>query len=284
MTKKSELSEEFFVGYLNDIPVHTKGFLKKIALGLLTFVIVLAPLLSFNQQPFSDANFDFGIFTTLDGNLFLTPFPHLKLTTSSMNESCLLVGAGKMGAESALQYFEEKLGPLEGKHVRLKGQLIHGNGKRLMQISKDDVPEIVSNEITVLSALNFETASLEGEIIDPKCFFGVMKPGEGKPHRSCAIRCIAGGIPPVLHTQKNNYILLDENKHPLNSEVLALVGDVVTLKGSVATLDNWQLFLLDLHQLQELARVANQTKQVKAMQENITLCSMKLSCENPIKN
>jgi hypothetical protein len=284
MTKKNELSEEFFVGYLNDIPVHTKGFLKKIALGLLTFVIVLAPLLSFNQKSFSDANFDFGIFTTLEGSLFLTPFPHLKLTTSSINESCLLVGAGKMGAESALQHFEEKLGPLEGKHVRLKGQLIHGHGKRLMQISKDDVPEIVSNEINVLSSLNFETASLEGEIIDPKCFFGVMKPGEGKPHRSCAIRCISGGIPPVLHTEKNSYILLDENKHPINSEVLGLIGDVVTLKGSVATLDNWQILLLAPEQVKELASVTKQKRMIASMQGDITLCSMKTSCINPVNN
>lgn len=27
-----------------------------------------------------------------------------------------------------------------------------------------------------------------------------MKPGEGKAHRACAIRCIAGGIPPVSTT------------------------------------------------------------------------------------
>ena len=39
---------------------------------------------------------------------------------------------------------------------------------------------------------------VKGEIVDPKCFFGVMKPGEGKPHKDCAIRCILGGIPPVL--------------------------------------------------------------------------------------
>jgi len=26
--------------------------------------------------------------------------------------------------------------------------------------------------------------TLQGEIIDPKCYFGVMKPGKGKIHRS----------------------------------------------------------------------------------------------------
>lgn len=46
--------------------------------------------------------------------------------------------------------------------------------------------------------------TLEDEIIDPKCYFGVI-PGKGKIHRSCAIRCISDGIPPVLATtDKNN--------------------------------------------------------------------------------
>ena len=53
---------------------------------------------------------------------------------------------------------------------------------------------------------------IKGEIIDPKCYFGVMKPGEGKPHRDCAIRCILGGISPMLAVKNEkgeaNYYLL----------------------------------------------------------------------------
>ena len=37
-----------------------------------------------------------------------------------------------------------------------------------------------------------------GEIVDSKCFLGVMNPGRLTPHRACAIRCISGGVPPVL--------------------------------------------------------------------------------------
>ena len=44
----------------------------------------------------------------------------------------------------------------------------------------------------------FGETRLKGEIYDPKCAFGAMKPGFGKPHRSCAIRCISGGVPPIL--------------------------------------------------------------------------------------
>src|SRR5260370_8819960 len=40
--------------------------------------------------------------------------------------------------------------------------------------------------------------TLVGEIVDSKCFLGVMNPGQLTPHRACAIRCISGGVPPVL--------------------------------------------------------------------------------------
>jgi hypothetical protein len=40
--------------------------------------------------------------------------------------------------------------------------------------------------------------ALTGEIVDSKCYLGVMNPGAGKVHRDCAARCIAGGIPPAF--------------------------------------------------------------------------------------
>ena len=43
-------------------------------------------------------------------------------------------------------------------------------------------------------------ATLAGEIIDPKCYFGAMKPGEGKIHKACATLCLRGGIPPMFMT------------------------------------------------------------------------------------
>ena len=39
---------------------------------------------------------------------------------------------------------------------------------------------------------------MTGEIVDSKCYFGVMNPGNGKVHRDCAARCISGGIPPMF--------------------------------------------------------------------------------------
>jgi hypothetical protein len=40
--------------------------------------------------------------------------------------------------------------------------------------------------------------NLRGEIVDTKCYLGVMTPGEDKVHRGCAVRCISRGVPPAF--------------------------------------------------------------------------------------
>jgi hypothetical protein len=40
--------------------------------------------------------------------------------------------------------------------------------------------------------------TLTGEIVDSKCFLGVMNPGEQTVHRDCARLCLRGGVPPML--------------------------------------------------------------------------------------
>jgi hypothetical protein len=42
---------------------------------------------------------------------------------------------------------------------------------------------------------------VRGEIVDSKCFLGVMVPGSGKTHKDCASLCLRGGIPPALYVR-----------------------------------------------------------------------------------
>ena len=48
------------------------------------------------------------------------------------------------------------------------------------------------------SRANGAPITLRGEIVDSKCFLGVMVPGEGKTHKDCASLCLRGGIPPAF--------------------------------------------------------------------------------------
>ena len=61
-------------------------------------------------------------------------------------------------------------------------------------VPENDLPS--SQEVT----RDLGSVTLIGEIVDSKCYLGVMNPGQGKVHRDCAARCISGGIPPIFVT------------------------------------------------------------------------------------
>ena len=100
--------------------------------------------------------------------------------------------------------------------------------KTLLQIDENDDPLINlgdtgTNKISPL-VKELGTFQLNGEVLDPKCYFGVMKPGHGKPHRDCAIRCIAGGIIPVFWVRNEKgeadyYLILDAKGKKMNDEL-----------------------------------------------------------------
>ena len=77
--------------------------------------------------------------------------------------------------------------------------------------------------------------SLSGEIVDSKCFLGVMRPATGKVHRACAIRCISGGVPPafLVRTEEGAeavMLLAGEYLKPFKFD-LDLVGVPVRIDG-----------------------------------------------------
>jgi hypothetical protein len=93
-------------------------------------------------------------------------------------------------------------------------------------------------------------ATLHGQIVDPKCYLGVMKPGEGKPHSDCAIRCIAANIPPVLKIINDSgdetlLILRGENGETINRQILKYVGIPVSVTGKIEQVDDWLVMKTD---------------------------------------
>lgn len=277
--------DEFFIGYLPEAPEKTSSFLRGMLIGLGTVVVIISLLLVNNQGDFSVASFEYGIYTTLEGHVFNHPVPHLKVSDGlnssgqPIYQTVLLVGFGKAGADKTLNEFESRLGALEGKLVRISGERIHGYGKSLLQVSKDRVPEVLNEGDGFRSPIRLSevnaTTHVTGEIVDPKCFFGVMKPGEGKPHRSCAIRCIAGGIPPVFHAtgDANFYLLLDENFQPVNDRVLDVVGDNIELAGKVIQWDDWKILLIDKEELQAQSVTGKLMRNLAMMNEGMTQCA-----------
>ena len=241
-------SPDFYIGWMAKAPKSFAKHVKWVLLILFPVALVIGYLLATNQKKFSTANFEYGKPTELTGIYHNDPVPLLKVYDKNRESITIpLVGYGKHGAETSIREIEtEKKISLNGKEVTLKGTLIYGDGKVLMQIDKNEKPlvSIGSGSTYSIEEKDLGIQTIRGEIVDPKCYFGVMKPGEGKVHRDCAIRCILGGIPPVLHVQNekgesNYYLIVGPNGEKMNEAVQDVVAEPVSIEAKVVQQDDW---------------------------------------------
>lgn len=248
-------TDEFYIGWMAKAPRTFAQHIKKVLAVLALLLVLIAVLLPYHQKPFGTGNFEFGKLTAVQGIYYATPVPSLKATNGKdiFGRPCFitipLIGFGKSGAAGVISGIEhEKHLSLNGKEVVLQGTLLYNDGKLLMQVDANDSVLLKSGAAAATTLLpevkDLGEQTLQGEIVDPKCFFGVMKPGEGKPHKDCAIRCILGGIPPVLKVKdakgnQNYYLLLNENGSSINESIKDVVAAPVTLRATVKQYDDW---------------------------------------------
>ncbi|WP_422105957.1 hypothetical protein [Winogradskyella sp.] len=248
---------EFYVPYIEgSLGSKTKKTLKRFILAALGTVIVGALVFSLVQKPFKNSAFELTSTTKITGTFHESPYPMLRIRLANDNyKNILLVGFGKSSANPFLEKLLEEENSLNGKTLSIEGNLIYYNGKTLLQITDEEKVVLEDKKGSIPSKTKIAEMTFHGEIIDPKCYFGVMKPGFGKIHRSCAVRCISGGIPPVLATSdKNNiseyYLLTDLGGNPINHDVLPFIGKPSDIKGTVEKLEDWYLLKIDTKNIQ----------------------------------
>jgi hypothetical protein len=249
-------SEAFYIGWMGASPGAIARFIRKYLMIILPASMILAGILALSQKKFGTGNFEFGQLTEVKGIYFDKPVPCMKVINGQDiwgNRSYLtipLVGYGKHGAEGTISDIERKKGiSLNQKGVTLKGVLLYNDGKTILQVDPNDSP-VVQISSTPVSAewlprvKELGIFKVKGEIIDPKCYFGVMKPGEGKPHRDCAIRCILGGIPPMLAVKNdrgdmNYFMLVGANGEKMNQAVQDYMAEPVEMEARLVQYDDW---------------------------------------------
>ncbi len=248
-------SQDFYIGWMPKAPASFAMHTKRILLALFAMVVIAGILLGISQKKFTTGNFEFGVLTEVKGVYFSQPVACVKVVNGKDilgNLSYVtipLLGFGKKGAEGIVAGIEkEKNISINRREITLKGTLLYNDGKLLMQVDSNDKPVTHIGDIAGEDLLPVQKdlgdMLLHGEIVDPKCYFGVMKPGQGKPHKDCAIRCILGGIPPVLRVSNdagasNYYIVVGPNGEKMNEAVKDFVAEPVTLHARVAKYDDW---------------------------------------------
>jgi len=246
---------DFFIGWKGNASAQHKKWIKRILMPILIAVPILIFAIVYFAKPFGLGQFELGNVKEFTGVYYEEPFPVLLLDEGQLEEgtslSALLVGFGKNGAKTFIHKAEETKGKLSGKKIKIQGTLIYGDGKILIELTKKEasVMEILGDGMSESTKPKISNVKLEGEILDPKCWFGVMKPAEGKVHKSCAIRCISGGIPPVLRVEKSAgniyYVLKGVNGEDINKQVLEFVGEDILIDGASYSEHGWQVLNVD---------------------------------------
>jgi hypothetical protein len=199
---------------------------------------VLAVLMAASQRDPGTGTWNQDAVVEISGVIRATPYPLLERhSPDGTIASILLVNQGKEGA----RHYAAKL---DGQPGSARGHLINRNGMSMLELSDSRSGVINSGEKLspplALMASNPKKLTIRGQIVDPKCYLGAMKPGDGKPHKACAVLCIRGGIPPVLISIESSgepasYLLVDQEGMGLTGAsleaVLPFVADHVEVTG-----------------------------------------------------
>ncbi|MBK8653422.1 MAG: hypothetical protein KBG02_05440 [Haliscomenobacter sp.] len=254
-------SDEFYIGWQENAPERTGRKVRRTVWFLVAVVVLVSGGLVLSQQPFARSVYEINRLSTLEGVLIAEPIPCLKVQMDAhadpenQFQRIMLVGFGKRSAQPAIERMENALGKsLDGVGVRLEGKMIYYDGKAAFELTEG--AKAFKGYVAVPDGPSYikrlGQVTLRGEILDPKCYLGVMRPGEGKPHRSCAIRCIEGGIPVFFKTATPDshtyFYALDENGRPINQKVAPFVADFVQLCGAAEQWDDWYVVKVDMDQ------------------------------------
>ena len=260
------MNDEFYIGWEDKAPPAIGSRVRRAVVFLLVLAVVLAALLAVAQRTIGVSVFEWGNVKSFSGILKSQPYPHLLVPRPRASggqtafSSYYLVKPFKFGLDL------ETANRLDGKTVSLKGTLIYRGNQTMIEVVNDTIgvsdasspalppspslrrtgraPSAHSGEERDgLGGLPATTVSLGqqtliGEIVDSKCYLGVMNPGQLTTHRACAIRCISGGIPPVLLVRQTNgaplyFLLVSPDGRPVNKQVLDLVAEPVEITGDV---------------------------------------------------
>ena len=234
-------ADEFFIGWL-PMPQSDSRLLRMLAPLTVLIVVGLATALALWQQSSGSGTWETKAAVTIEGFLQAEPYALLRTSDGTIRSgvrTILLVEEGKFGAR-------ERALPLDGQFVRASGTFLHREGRSMVELSAGSEslqiaqppPDLDRSKFLVSSSDSGPPVTVQGEIIDPKCYLGAMKPGGGKTHKACAILCISGGIPPMLAVRdaagyETFYLLTDPEGASAKDCVLRYVGDFVELQGDV---------------------------------------------------
>ena len=242
--------EEFFIGYAPPMPPRLARFVTRAVIGIACVMFLWAVTLAAGHVPLEGGTFEFGHPKSFSGRIIERPYPALRLDGVDPNVKpwALLVASGKHGANTLVS-------GLGGRHVTLTGTRIQRGSHTMIEVEPASLSQKASEAASMEASALLEHSEngpveLRGEIVDSKCFLGVMVPGSGKTHKECASLCLRGGIPPALYVQDRAghtslLLLTSASGEPIGAQALVVAGEAISVTGSVQQLGGWLVLRTD---------------------------------------
>lgn len=216
----------FYVGYLK-LPPQLRRFLLILAPAMILGAAAVGVAIVTRQRDPGDGSWNTSQLDTIEGVVVTAPYPMLLRE----GELILLVREGKHGFD-------------RGGTGTLRGHWIARGGVRMFEVVN---AELESTDEPDPPRTDLGPFQGRGQIVDPKCYLGAMKPGEGHVHKACATLCIRGGIPPMFLDEQTGelYLLTDAAGGPILDPILPYVADPVEVRGQAQRIANLKLLKLE---------------------------------------
>lgn len=167
------MNDDFYIGYLPKASPSLARPVGRFAAGIVVMALAVGAWLAADQPKFAAGRFEYGVERRFSGVIETWPYPVLV----AGNSRVLLVAPGKHGV-SGLDRFD-------GKSVTVRGSLIERGPDRMVELVPASVQQAPGRASGKMAAVDLGRVKLQGEIVDSKCYLGVMNPGERKVHRDC---------------------------------------------------------------------------------------------------
>jgi hypothetical protein len=234
--KAQDDNGDFFIGWA-DTPPADRRFFVRAGLGLLGATAALGAGLGALQRAPGRGTWNPGAVREWRGVVTADPYAMLRTADlGSQPRTALLSCLGKCGVAA-------RIGSLAGRAVVVTGSLIERDGHAMIAVDevgdwiRPDRSPAPDPRLRFPEPERLGEVDLAGEILDSKCWFGAMRPADGKIHKACASLCIRGGIPPALFApgpqRLGTLLIMASRGRGYGPGLLGLVADPVRVRGRV---------------------------------------------------
>ena len=255
MTKDSD---PFYIGYAA-APGKHKFFAWLVTPVLIALGALAAHAFSVAQSDTGPGVWRLSETSTIEGVFVRAPYPMMRVMSEDGRlETWILTTTGKMVPDDRLMGLTDGYGEAVGNIVERDGRrsLAVADGADALRAKAG--PDGWQATYAAPKAEPIGAYTLAGEIIDPKCWFGVMKPADGMTHKACAALCLLGGIAPMFRTLdaegvERVYLLTDAEGGAIKEEVIEFVAENVSISGFVERRGDMDVFKIDPSTVQRIS-------------------------------